>query len=172
MYSLTDISQMIQNIPNFPKKGVLFRDITPILENAKAFKSLIKLLVEMVPPQTTKLLTPESRGFLLASAMTQYLDVGIIVARKPGKLPRQTYSQEYQLEYGTSSLHIHKDSLQAKDKVTLVDDVLASGGTAQALESICLKAKTNLIKHCFFIEIVPLKGQEKLKIPSSSLLKV
>ena len=79
--------KMIRNVPNFPQKGVLFRDITPILEDGRAFKSLVQLLIELVPPETTKLLAPESRGFLLASAMTQHLDVGLVIARKPGKLP-------------------------------------------------------------------------------------
>ena len=172
MYSLSDISKMIRNVPNFPQKGVLFRDITPILEDGRAFKSLVQLLIELVPPETTKLLAPESRGFLLASAMTQHLDVGLVIARKPGKLPCQTYSKEYQLEYGTSSLHIHQDSLKPQDKITLIDDVLATAGTAQALEDICSQTNADLIQHCFFIEIEPLKGREKLKVPSSSLLKI
>ena len=172
MYSIEDISKLILDVPHFPKKGVTFKDITPVLEDNKAFKSLIQHLIKFIDPGTTKLLAAESRGFLLASAIAQHVDAGLVLARKPGKLPRETYSQDYQLEYGTDCLHIHKESLTSRDRVAIVDDVLATGGTAQALERLCRQASAMVLRHCFLMEIGPLKGHEKLKSPVSSLLKV
>ena len=172
MHSIEEISKLILNVPDFPKNGITFKDITPIFESHKAFKSLTQHLVKLVNPSTTKLLAAESRGFLLASAMVQYMEVGLILARKPGKLPQETYSQEYELEYGTDCLQVHKTALTNKDKITLVDDVLATGGTAQALETLCHQAHATLVGHCFLMELEFLKGRNKLKSPVSSLLKM
>ena len=172
LYSVKDLSQMILDIPDFPKTGIVFKDITPILENNNAFKSLTQHLVELIDPRTTKLMAPESRGFLLAAAITQHTNLGLVLARKPGKLPRETYSQEYDLEYGTDCLQIHKETLTDQDRVTIIDDVLATGGTAQALEALCHQAHTSILGHCFLMEIEFLKGREKLKSPVSCLLKV
>lgn len=172
MHSIEDISKLILDVPDFPKKGVVFKDITPILEDHRAFKSLTQHLIKLVPTHTTKLMAAESRGFLLASAMTQHMEVGLVLARKPGKLPRETYSQEYDLEYGTDCLHVHKEALTNQDKVTVVDDVLATGGTAQALERLCHQAGATLLRHCFLMQLGFLKGEEKTKSPISYLLKI
>ena len=127
--TLDEIRELIADIPDFPKPGILFKDITPILNNADAFKSMAKHFVESLPPETTHLAAIESRGFIIASAMCQHCDLGMNLIRKPGKLPRETYSFTYELEYGNDTLEIHKDSLNSRDKVVVIDDVLATGGT-------------------------------------------
>jgi len=167
-----DISELIINVPNFPKPGIQFKDITPILENGPAFRALAQHLRERIFPGTTKLVAVESRGFLLAAAVAQYMDAGVVLVRKPGKLPRHTVAVSYNLEYGSDTLELTADSLGESDKVTIVDDVLATGGTAQAVENLVTKAGAKVLGSCFLMELTALRGGKKLSFPYQTLLKV
>jgi len=172
MLSLTEIQRLIIDVPDFPKPGVVFKDITPILENAEAFKSLSLHFAERVSPQANKIVAIESRGFILGAAISQHLNVGLVIARKPGKLPRQTIRETYQLEYGEDSLEIHKDALRPGDKIVIVDDVLATGGTARAAEALCEKSGAVVLGSVFLMELGFLKGRDKLKNQMQSLILV
>ena len=171
-WSIAQIAELIQNVPDFPKPGVMFKDITPIIENGEAFRSLALHMREHVPPGTTKLVAVESRGFILAAALAQYVDAGIALVRKPGKLPRATLSMNYSLEYGNDILHMHTSSVGPNDRVTIIDDVLATGGTAHAAESLAVKAGATVLGSCFFMEMTGLRGGKKLNFPYHSLLKI
>lgn len=170
--TIDQINRLIINVPDFPKPGVIFKDITPVLENSEAFRSMVKLLAERVHPQTTKLVAIESRGFILGAALAQYFDAGLVIVRKPGKLPRETLKKTYALEYGSDTVEIHKNALKPGDRVTIIDDVLATGGTAHAVESLCAEMGTQILGHVFLMEIEFLKGQARLSAPVSSLIKV
>jgi adenine phosphoribosyltransferase len=170
MIAVKEIEAKIRNVPDFPKPGILFKDITPILSDAKAFESLIMHLCEQVPPQATKLVAIESRGFILGAAMAQRLGLGLVLIRKPGKLPYATLSHSYDLEYGKDTLQIHVDSLGTDDRVCVVDDVLATGGTAQAAEILSNETGAKVIGFSFMIELAVLGGRAKLKAPARSLI--
>ncbi len=170
--SMEEVAELIRNVPDFPKPGVMFKDITPILESAVAFKSLAQHLKDVVFSGTTKLVAIESRGFILAAAVAQYLEVGVVLARKPGKLPRTTVSVTYDLEYGKDGLQMHMGALSPSDKVTIIDDVLATGGTAHATENLIVKAGAQVLGSCFLMEITALRGSQKLSFPYHSLLKL
>jgi adenine phosphoribosyltransferase len=167
---IQQITDLIRVVPNFPKPGVAFKDITPILENAKAFQGLIARLAERVHPSTQKLVAIESRGFILGSAVAQQLGCGLVIVRKPGKLPGETVRESYSLEYGTDAIEVHKSSLAAGDKVTIIDDVLATGGTAAAAERLCKRLGAQVLGSVFFIELGFLSGRKKLSAPVESLL--
>ncbi len=160
---------LIRDVPDFPKPGILFKDITPVLADGLAFKSLIRYLAGQVPVGTTKLVAIESRGFILGAALAEFLGLGLVLIRKPGKLPAATHSHSYALEYGTDTLQIHVDALATSDRVCVVDDVLATGGTAQAAEILCRKAGAELSGFLFFIELGFLGGRLKLSAPALSL---
>jgi adenine phosphoribosyltransferase len=168
--TIDQISRLIVDVPDFPKKGVMFKDITPVLENGEAFKNLILHMAESVNPQTTKLVAIESRGFILGAALAQHLTCGLVLVRKPGKLPRATEKESYELEYGTDTLEIHKDALKPGDKVTIIDDVLATGGTASAVEKLCERLGAQVLGSVFLMEISFLKGRTKLKNTVSAML--
>ncbi len=170
--TLEQIHRLILDVPDFPKPGIVFKDITPILENAEAFKSLAKLMAELVHPQTTKLVAIESRGFILGAGVAQYLDAGMVIVRKPGKLPRETIEKTFALEYGNDTLHMHKGSLKPGDRVTIIDDVLATGGTARAVEEMCQQVGAQVVGHLFLMEIEFLKGRTKLQSPAKSLISL
>lgn len=159
----------IVDVPDFPKKGVLFKDITPLLEDPKAFHSLIQTMGQHIPKSVTKLVGVESRGFILASALAFHMGKGLVLCRKPGKLPREKHAESYDLEYGTDSLELHKSSLSAHDQVLIVDDVLATGGTAAAVAQLCEKSNAHVEGFLFLMEIGFLKGSTKLKQPVQSL---
>lgn len=170
--TLEQIHRLILDVPDFPKPGIIFKDITPILENAEAFQALAKLMASHVHPQTTKLVAIESRGFILGAAMAQHLNAGMAIVRKPGKLPRETVKRSYALEYGQDTLEMHKGSLKPGDRVTIVDDVLATGGTARAVEEMCGAIGAQVLGHLFLMEIEFLKGRAKLQSAVKSLIGV
>ncbi|MCH2533355.1 MAG: adenine phosphoribosyltransferase [Bdellovibrionales bacterium] len=172
MIDLKQIEEFIIDVPDFPKKGIVFKDITPIFENHVCFVSLVRHFARAIPEDTTKLIGIESRGFLLGAAIAQHLNVGLVLARKPGKLPRQTQSQTYSLEYGEDELQIHTSSIAKNDKVVIIDDILATGGTAQAAESLCLKMGADVLGSYFLMQISALKGKDKLTKPVHSFLQV
>ena len=161
--TIEQIKNLIREVPDFPKPGILFKDITPILENGAAFRSLSRHLAEQVAPGTEKIVAIESRGFILGAAVAQHLSCGLVLVRKPGKLPRPTLKESYALEYGTDTLEIHSDALCTGDKVTIVDDVLATGGTASAVERLCGKLGADVLGSVFLMEIPVLGGRSRLE---------
>lgn len=167
--TIEQVCSLIQEVKNFPRDGVNFKDMTPVLEDAKAFRSLTRHMAERVHPQTEKIVAIESRGFILGAAVAQHLSCGLVLARKPGKLPRATEKETYDLEYGSDSLEIHKGALRPGEKVTIIDDVLATGGTAGAAERLCSKFGAEVLGSVFFIEIPGLGGRQRLFSPVESL---
>lgn len=170
--NLGDLQKLIIDVPDFPKKGIVFKDITPLLHNGEAFSALIQILSEKIPTETTHILAIESRGFILGAALAHHLNLGLSLVRKPGKLPREKLSHSYSLEYGEDQLEIHKEDLVYTDRVVVVDDVLATGGTASAVEHLCDLAQIKILKHLFLMEISALNGREKLNKKVESLLEV
>jgi adenine phosphoribosyltransferase len=168
--SLVQMQSLIRDVPDFPKPGILFKDITPILSDPKAFHALTVHLSRLIPKDTTKLVAIESRGFILGSALAQYLGLGMALVRKPGKLPYATLSHSYELEYGKDTLQIHVDALTKNDRACIVDDVLATGGTAQATEILCLETGAQVSGFVFLMELSFLDGRKKLRASSSSLI--
>ncbi len=169
MSSLKAIESRIQIIPDFPKPGILFRDITPVLAHGQSLQLLTHAMCEHIPPTMTHIAAIESRGFIIGSAMAHQMGCGLILLRKPQKLPRSTFTQSYSLEYGQNSLEVHQDDLTPSDSVVIVDDVLATGGTAAAAEALCAQTGAKVLKHIFMIELTALNGRAKLKSPHSSL---
>ena len=154
--------KLIRIIPDFPRKGIIFRDITPLLGDGDAFRSVIIRLANACPAETEMVAGIEARGFIFAAAVANRLGVGFVPIRKPGKLPHRTETVTYDLEYGTDTLEIHRDSLSKKKNVVLVDDLLATGGTAEAATRLLEKVGGRILKAVFLIELVNLKGREKI----------
>lgn len=161
---MINLKSKIRKIPDFPKKRVIFRDITPLLENPKYFKRAIGALAEKYKSgNIKKIVAIDARGFLIASALAYELGSGIVIARKKGKLPAETIGCGYDLEYGKETLEIHKDSIKPNERILIVDDVLATGGTALAAAELVEKLKGKIIGLAFLIELSFLKGRDKLK---------
>jgi len=158
-----DLRSFVRDVPDFPKKGIVFKDITPLLGDPKAFTAAIDRIVDRFKGDGIRLVAGiESRGFLLASAVAYRLEAGLIPVRKKGKLPRTTISVTYSLEYGTDSLEVHADAAPAGAKVLIIDDVLATGGTARASCELLEKLGARVAGVGFLIELGFLKGREKL----------
>lgn len=161
--ALALIEESIESIPDFPIKGVLFRDINPVLRDAKKFSILIENMSESLKElQLTKIVGIESRGFILGSALATHLGLGFVPLRKSGKLPGEILSQTYQLEYGEAILEIQKDSLDVDDRMVIVDDVLATGGTARAAVDLCQRIGVKPLRLIVLIELLNLNGRELL----------
>jgi adenine phosphoribosyltransferase len=159
-----DLKQYIRNVKDFPKKGIVFRDITTLLKNPAALKKTSTLLFEFAKNKSiTKVVGIESRGFMFGITLAENLDVGFVPCRKPGKLPAETEKLTYTLEYGEDALEIHKDAIQKGDKILLHDDLLATGGTAQAACKLIEKLGGQVVLASFVIELSFLKGRTKLK---------
>ncbi len=158
------LEDFIREIPDFPKEGILFKDITPLLQDSLAFKQAIDELCDYFSQVEFDYIAGiEARGFLLGPIMAYELDKGFIPIRKPGKLPAAKISASYELEYGTNTLEMHRDACQPGDKVLLIDDLLATGGTAQAAVDLIEGLEAEVIGIGFLIELVDLKGREDLK---------
>jgi adenine phosphoribosyltransferase len=160
---MVDLKNLIRTIPDFPKKGILFRDITPVLQNGEAFREVIKIFKENTPKEITKVIGIESRGFIFGSSLAYLIGVGFVPIRKSGKLPWKKVKMEYDLEYGTDTIEIHEDAIEKGEKVVLVDDLLATGGTAFAACKLIEKCGGIVKKIIFLVELEALKGREKLK---------
>jgi adenine phosphoribosyltransferase len=159
-----DLQNYIRNIPDFPKKGINFKDITTLLKDPVSIKATLRLLFEFTENKSiTKVIGIESRGFIFGAMLAEKLDVGFIPVRKPGKLPAETVSESYALEYGQDTIEIHKDAIQPGDKVLIHDDLLATGGTAKATANLVKKLKGEVVQLSFIIELSFLKGREQLK---------
>lgn len=173
MQTKIDLKQYIRDIQDFPKKGVVFKDLTPLLLNAQACEEAINQFVEKIGnTKIDKVVGMESRGFFFAPILAQRLNAGFVPVRKPGKLPFEKISQTYDLEYGTDTLEIHADAIEKGENVLIHDDVLATGGTAQAACKLVERLGGNIVELNFLIELDFLHGREKLeKYAIHSLLK-
>jgi adenine phosphoribosyltransferase len=167
------LTSYVRDVPDFPKAGILFKDITPLLANAEAFAEAVAAMAQPVLTlQPTHVLGLESRGFIFGSALAQKLGVGFVPARKPGKLPLAAYSETYGLEYGTDALEIHKDAFKPGDRVLIVDDVMATGGTAAAAQRLVQRTGAHPVALTVFIELTSLPGREKVEgLPVFSVLR-
>jgi adenine phosphoribosyltransferase len=167
-----DFRRCVRDVPDFPHAGILFKDITPLLDDAKAFSAAIDAMAEpALSLNPTHVMGLESRGFIFGSALAHKLGLGFVPARKPGKLPMPTYAETYACEYGEDSLEIHQDAFSAGDRVLIVDDVLATGGTASAARRIVEQAGAHPVALTLFIELTFLKGRNVLKgLPVFSVL--
>jgi len=168
--SVEQIQKMIRDVPDFPKAGILFKDITPVLSDPRAFQSMVLHLSKLVPAHSTRIASIESRGFILGAAVAMHLGIGMVLIRKPGKLPYSTFSHSYDLEYGKDTLQIHVDALTGEDHVCVLDDVLATGGTAGAAEVLCLETGATVSGFAFLMELGFLSGRKKLKAKANSLI--
>jgi len=165
------LRKFIRNIPNFPKPGINFKDISPLLANGEAFSECTSELSIHMPSNVDAIVGIESRGFLFGAALAQLTGIGFIPIRKPGKLPAETHAVEYALEYGIDALEIQSDALHQGMKVVVVDDLLATGGTAAATIQLVEKLGAKVAACLFVIELDFLKGKEKLgDTPSFSLI--
>jgi adenine phosphoribosyltransferase len=157
------IKKTIRDIPDFPKPGIIFKDITPLLASPEAFKAAIDLLLEQHRPEKVEgVLAIESRGFVFGAPLALHLSVPLLIVRKPGKLPYKVTSIDYSLEYGTGKLEMHKDSVRPGQRILVVDDLLATGGTAAAATRLVEKEGGAVIGCSFIIELAFLKGREKI----------
>ena len=161
-----NIKQTIRTIEDYPKAGISFKDITTLLKDKDAFVYAIDTMVNNIKSHNIEIdhiIGIEARGFILGSAVAYALGVGFIPARKPGKLPSTVIEHEYDLEYGSSAVQIHRDAIKPGDKVVVIDDLLATGGTAAAVENLVRQLEGNLVGYEFLIELDDLRGREKLK---------
>ncbi|CCY76864.1 adenine phosphoribosyltransferase [Brachyspira aalborgi] len=168
-----ELKDYIRSIQDYPKEGILFRDITTLLKDKDAFKLAIDKMAEQVKDKKVDLIVgAESRGFLIGSALAYKMNCGFIPVRKKGKLPYKTISEEYALEYGTDTLYMHEDAIKKGDNVLVVDDLIATGGTALAMIKMVEKLGGNVIGSSFLIELEELNGRKEIeKYPINILIK-
>ena len=169
-----DLAAIIRTIPDYPKPGIMFRDITTLLGNARAFRRAVDELVQpFAGMKIDKVAGIEARGFILGGAVAHQLSAGFVPLRKKGKLPHQTRAVEYALEYGSDSMEMHLDAVAAGEKVMLVDDLIATGGTALAAVQLLQEAKAEIVAAAFVIDLPELGGADKLRaagVPVSTLV--
>lgn len=170
---MRQLEALIRDVPDFPEPGVVFKDITPVLADAGAFSSLITALAEpFVETGISKVAGIEARGFTLATPVADRIGAGFVPLRKPGKLPYETVSEEYELEYGIDALEVHTDAVVEGEKILLVDDVIATGGTAAAAIRLLRHFGADVVAFSVFIELVFLGGSEKIDgVPIHALLR-
>ena len=167
-----NIKKYIYEIPDWPDKGINFKDITPLLQNAKAFKQAINNLAKpYLNKKVDKVIGIDARGFIFAAALAYKLKIGLAIVRKMGKLPRKTLKQSYNLEYASNTLEIHQDSIKKLQKIIIVDDVLATGGTINATAKLIKCIGGQIVGISFLIEIKKLNGRKRIKhYPLHSLI--
>ena len=168
-----NLKRCIRDIPDFPKPGILFRDITTLLKDRKAFKTAVDDLAKKYKDtKVDTVVAVEARGFIFGSVLAYKLGAGFVPVRKKGKLPWKTNSVTYELEYGTDTLEIHHDAFKPDDRVLIVDDLLATGGTIKAVTELIKQLQGKIVGIAFLIELAALNGREKLKgLPLYSLIK-
>jgi len=160
---MQDLKATIREIPDWPKKGILFYDLTTLLKNASAFREAVDALIAPFRGREIDLVAGiEARGFIFAPIVAYALRAGFVPVRKPGKLPASTHRATYQLEYGTDSLEIHQDAIRPGQRVVIVDDLIATGGTARAVADIVRQMGANVVALAFLVELEFLKGRDKL----------
>jgi len=158
------VREHVRQVPDFPKKGILFLDITTALKDAKAFEKSMNFLYQTFKNEKIDYIAGmESRGFIYGAALANMFNVGFIPIRKPNKLPAETIKEDYTLEYGTNTIEMHKDAIKKGDRVLIVDDLLATGGTAVAACNLVERLGGEVVANAFIIELTPLKGREKIE---------
>lgn len=161
---MSDLEKYIRHVADFPRKGVGFKDITTLLKDGTAFRqSVDEISSKIAIKQIDKIVGIEARGFIFGAALAYRMNVGFVPVRKKGKLPARTVTQNYDLEYGTDSVEVHRDAIEAGENVLIIDDLLATGGTAAATAKLVEKLKGKIVAMAFLIELSFLKGREKLK---------
>jgi adenine phosphoribosyltransferase len=169
---MTDLKAYIRDVPDFPKPGIVFKDITPLVASARGFHDTVARLAERYSERPDIVLGIESRGFIVGAAVAYALGAGLALVRKPGKLPAETHSAEYSLEYGTDMLEIHQDAFEDGRRVLIVDDLLATGGTASAAIALVERLGGQVVECAFVVELSFLGGRERLSpVPVFSLLQ-
>src|SRR5215471_15679254 len=170
--AVSEIEAAIRNVPDFPKPGIQFKDITPLLADARLFSGTIELMIGDLKPGTVDAVVGiDARGFIFAAAAAVKLQAGFVPIRKKGKLPFQTHEQDYALEYGTATVAVHVDALKPGSRVLLIDDLLATGGTAAAAAALVQRLGGKILEISFLIELSFLSGRDKLKhYPVRSLI--
>lgn len=159
-----DLASLIRNVPDFPVPGIQFKDITTLLLHPAAFRFIIDgWKARYADKGVTAIVGADARGFVFGGALAYAMGLPFVMARKKGKLPADTISEEYELEYGTATLEIHRDALKAGDRVVLIDDLLATGGTMRAISNMVEKLGAEIVEIAFVVELPPLKGRVKLE---------
>jgi adenine phosphoribosyltransferase len=160
---MDDLKSIIRDVPDFPKKGIIFKDITTLLADASSFQRMVDLIAHRyIGMKIDKIVGVEARGFIIGAALAYKLGAGIVLVRKPGKLPSDTISASYDLEYGSDSLEIHTDAIFKGERVLIADDVLATGGTMAAVVDLVEGMGADLVECCFMAELSFLHGRQKL----------
>ena len=159
---MTDLRSRIRDIPDFPKPGIVFKDITPLLADGAAFRDMVDRFVTRYKGRVDMVLGIESRGFIIGAAVAYGLGTGIAIVRKPGKLPYQTHSARYDLEYGSDALEIHHDAVADHHRVLIIDDLLATGGTASAAVELVRRCGGSVVACAFVIELRFLNGRRRI----------
>ena len=158
------IKSKIRTVPHWPKKGIMFKDVTTLIKNPEGFKETIDLLYKRYADKNIdKVVGIESRGFIFGAPLAYLLGCGFVIVRKPGKLPAECICEEYSLEYGTDKIEVHKDAIEKGDRVLIVDDLLATGGTMAAARNLIKKLGGEVVELTFVVELIDLKGRDKLK---------
>jgi len=158
------IKSKIRTIENYPIKGVMFRDITTLLKDPEGLRDTINKLVDRYKDlNIDKIVAIESRGFIIGGPLAYLLNVGLVLIRKPGKLPAETIDQDYKLEYGTDRIEVHLDAIEKGEKVLIVDDLIATGGTAEATVRLVQKMKGDIVECCFIIDLPDIGGRDRLE---------
>ena len=167
-----DYKKIIRDVPDYPKPGILFKDLTTLWQDSAAFKESIEQLArQYVGKGIRKVVGAESRGFIVGAVAAYILGVGFVPVRKKGKLPAPVISEKYALEYGEAEIEIHKDAIEKGEKVLIVDDLLATGGTCGAIVKLVEKLGGEVVGAAFLVELEFLKGREKIEVPVFSLIK-
>ena len=158
------IRSKIRTIPHWPKKGIMFKDVTTLIKDSDGFKETIDHFYKRYKDKKIdKVIGIESRGFIFGAPLAYLLECGFVIIRKPGKLPAECICEEYSLEYGTDKIEIHKDAIEKGDRVLIVDDLLATGGTMAAARNLIKKLGGEIVELTFVVELIDLKGRDKLK---------
>ncbi len=173
LHNVDELANMLRDVIDFPKPGIVFKDITPILASPTALSLAVEFLTQPFRDQIVDVVVgAESRGFIFGTAVARNLSAGFVPIRKPGKLPCKTRRAEYQLEYGTDAMEIHQDAIEPGAKVLLIDDLLATGGTIAACCDLVRQLKGEIIGAAFLIELCFLNGRDKLDVPVHTVIRV
>lgn len=160
---MDELKNIIRDVPDFPKKGIIFKDITTLLADAPSFQRMVDLIAHRyVGKKISKVVVVEARGFVIGAALAYKLGAGVVLVRKPGKLPSETFSKTYQLEYGSDTLEIHTDAIAKGERVIIADDILATGGTMAAVVDMVKALGGEIVECCFMAELEFLGGRKRL----------
>lgn len=160
---MDQLKNIIRDIPDFPKKGIIFKDITTLLSDAKSYQKMIDLLSHRyVGQHIDKVVGVEARGFIIGAALAYKLGAGVVLVRKPGKLPSETFKKSYDLEYGSDTLEIHTDAIKPGERILIADDLLATGGTTAAVVDMVKELGGDIVECCFMVELEFLEGKKRL----------